>query len=302
MVRDRREARRVMGVAYARPVAMGDALELLSGFGGRAVLLAGGTDLLVKLRAGALAPEAIIDVKSVREAGGGVTRLDNSVLLGAGTAMTDLVQSGLMQELFPALVEAAARVGSRQIRNRATVAGNLCNASPAADTAPPLLTYGAQVVTATPEGGRVVELGDLFCGPGRTVLGSAELVTGVEVPIPAKGSGSAFGRVTRRRGSDIASVSVSVAIAGERVRIGMGAVGPTPVVVTEERWAFGSAFRSACGSGVRSPAAWEAIVDRVVGAARPISDVRAGKEYRSAMLRVMIERVSKRALLRAGEI
>ena len=136
---------------------------------------------------------------------------------------------------LPALVEAARAIGSVQIRNRATLAGNICNASPAADTAPPLLVYGARVNVVGPGGRRTVPIGAFFVGPGKTALARGEIVESIEVPYPGAGTGSAFERLARRRGMDLALVSVAcLAGPGGQVRFGFGAVGPTPILVAGE--------------------------------------------------------------------
>jgi carbon-monoxide dehydrogenase medium subunit len=168
-------------------------------------------------------------------------------------------------------------VGSVQIRNRATLAGNLCNASPAADTAPAVLAYSAVVAISGAQGERAVPLEEFFVGPGSTVLRRGEVVTSVELPVPLQKTGSAFARVTRRRGVDLASVSVACVVeASGRARFGFGAVGPTPLSA------------ESTVDDLADDDDW----DRLLAVTSPISDVRAGADYRRAMLRVH----SKRAL------
>jgi carbon-monoxide dehydrogenase medium subunit len=185
--------------------------------------------------------------------------------------MSRLITNEHVNRHFPALAAAASVVGSVQIRNRATLAGNLCNASPAADTAPALLAYLASVAISGPEGERVVPVAGFFLGPGSTVLGRGEVVTSVEIPIPAERTGSAFARVTRRRGVDLASVSVACAVEPSgRTRFGFGAVGPTPL------------FAESTTEDLADPDGWA----RLLEVTSPISDVRAGGDYRRAMLEV----------------
>jgi carbon-monoxide dehydrogenase medium subunit len=144
--------------------------------------------------------------------------------------MSQLVRDEHTNRHFPALVEAASVVGSIQIRNRATLAGNLCNASPAADTAPALLAYSAAVTIAGAEGSRTIPLEDFFLGPGSTVLARGEILLSVELPIPTTPIGSGFARVTRIRGVDLASVSLACVVERSgKARFGLGAVGPTPL-------------------------------------------------------------------------
>ena len=153
--------------------------------------------------------------------------------------MADIADDQRVRRHFPALVDAARVVGSVQIRNRATLAGNICNASPAADTAPALLVYRAIVNIAGPRGSRRVAVEDFITGPRRTVLDGAEIVTSIDLPIPARGTGAAFGRVTRRYGVDLASVNLCclVTAAGE-TRFAFGAVGPRPFLVRDESGAL----------------------------------------------------------------
>src|SRR5215204_1205684 len=144
--------------------------------------------------------------------------------------MTDIHDSPVIGRSLPALADAARFVGSVQIRNRATLVGNQCNASPAADTAPPLLVYDARLVIAGPSGERRLALDDFFVRSGVTTLEAGEVVIAVELPVPASRVGSAFQRRTRRRGHDLASVTVAVAVTENGVRLSFGSLGPRPLV------------------------------------------------------------------------
>ncbi len=220
--------------AYARPESLAETYALLGAEPG-ARLLAGGTDLLVGVRKGTVVPPLVIDVKRVAELQGGIVERDGTLRIGAGTVLTDVIADRRVQEAYPALVEAARVVGSIQIRNRATLAGNLCNASPAADTVPPLLVAGAQLELASPAGHRRVPLAEFLIGPGRTVLEPAELVTAIELPLAAEAVGSAFQRMTRRRGVDLATVNLACAVTSEGVtRFAFGAVGPRAFLAEDE--------------------------------------------------------------------
>jgi carbon-monoxide dehydrogenase medium subunit len=180
-------------------------------------------------------------------------------------------------------------VGSVQIRNRATLAGNICNASPAADTAPALLVYQAEVVLARAGGVRRVLLDDFFLGPGQTVLQPGELVRAIELPKPGPPFGAAFGRFTRRRGVDLAGVSVCCGVDSRGTsRFGFGAVGPRPLLVADRT---GVLADPAAENKVR-----ERALEQLVGQASPISDVRASREYRQAMLPVLSRRVLAAAI------
>jgi carbon-monoxide dehydrogenase medium subunit len=246
------------------------------------VALAGGTDLLVGIRHGTVGPALVVDLKSVEDIGDGISVEGDRLVIGGRVVLTSLAGNGLVTDLFPALVAAASVVGSVQIRNRATLAGNLCNASPAADTAPVLLAHSASVNVSDGATARTVPLSGFFLGPGATVLGRGDIVTSVAIPIPAERVGSAFARVTRRRGVDLASVNLACVVHRDgAVRFGFGAVAPTPV---------------ASDSTVDQLEGDEGL-ERLLAVTSPISDIRAGADYRSAMLRVH----ARRALEKASE-
>jgi CO/xanthine dehydrogenase FAD-binding subunit len=265
--------------SYARPRSLAEAFELLGN--DDAVALAGGTDLLVSIRHHQSRPATVVDLKSVEEIGSEIEIEGDRLRVGGRVVMSRLMADDHVKRHFPALVAAASVVGSVQIRNRATLAGNLCNASPAADTAPALLAYLASVAISGPEGDRVVPVADFFLGPGATVLGRVEVVTSVEIPILAQRTGSAFARVTRRRGVDLASVSVACVVeASGRARFGFGAVGPTPL------------FAESSIEDLAEDDGWA----RLLAVTSPISDVRAGADYRRAMLEIHSRRALEAAI------
>lgn len=276
--------------AYERPAHLDDAVALLAKHGLDARLLAGGTDLIIRLRDGSLLPRVVVDVKGIAELGGTIRGDGGQLAIGARTVMTDIAADGRIRAEFQALAEAASVVGSVQIRNRATLAGNLCNASPAADTAPALLVYGASIVAVGPTGTRRIPLTDFFVRSGQTTLGPGELVTAIELPLPERPTGSAHERRTRRRGHDLASVTLAVAIDGTGLtRLAYGSVGPRPVLVVDERGVL--ADRDA------TDAARTAVLERLLADASPSPrSMRAGPEYRLAMLRVLAVRALRTAL------
>ena len=197
--------------AYARPDSLDEAVRLLDAHGPDASILAGGTDLLIELRNWDIDPEVVVDLKRVPELAPAINLDDGVLSISASTVMTDIAEHPEVQRHFVALVESALVVGSVQIRARATLAGNICNGSPAADTAPPLLVYDAVVVVAGPQGTRRVPIDDFIVGPGTTALERGELVTAIELPVPDPPLGAAFTRLTRRRGTDLASITLSCA-------------------------------------------------------------------------------------------
>lgn len=261
---------------YLRPESLDELLTLVRTNGPDARILAGGTDLIVRIKKGRELPRFVLDLKRVSELNGNVTSTRSAIRIGARAVITDVIGNAAVQQHFPALVEAALVVGSIQIRNRATLAGNICNASPAADTAPALLAYGARVNVLSDVGRRVVFIDDFFAGPGRTTLAAGEIVESIDLPMPDEPVGGAFERLTRRQGVDLAIASVCcVARASGTVRLAFGAVGPRPFAVE---------------------ARIDAPLDGVLSLAKPISDLRGSEEYRVAMLPILARRAMKLAL------
>ncbi len=258
--------------AYERPATLADAVALLAERGTDARILAGGTDLIIRLRDGTYTPAAVIDVKRIPELAPAITRDAVAVRISAGTVMTDIHDLPVIQQRFPALADAARFVGSVQIRNRATLAGNICNASPAADTVPSLLVYDARVHAVGPAGERMIALDDFFVRSGVTTLQPGELVTAIELPLPTMRRGSAFQRRTRRRGHDLASVTLAVSLDETgTTRLAYGSLGPRPLLFVSERG--------------------DAPLEDWFAAAHPSpTSMRASPDYRLAMLRVLTER------------
>jgi carbon-monoxide dehydrogenase medium subunit len=281
--------------SYERPTSLADAVALLAEHGPRARLLAGGTDLIIRLRDGTIRPEVVVDLKRIRELDHGLRVVGGRLVIGARCVMTDIAADERVRRDYPALAEAALVVGSVQIRNRATLAGNLCNASPAADTAPALLVYGATVVAVGPAGERRIALDDFFVRSGVTTLAPGELVTAIELPLPGGPRGSTHVRRTRRRGHDLASVTLACAIEpGGRASLAYGSVGPRPVLGVDE-------------SGVLADPAAPAedrarVLDGLFAAASPSpTSMRASPAYRLAMLRVLANRALETARARLAE-
>lgn len=269
---------------YVRPDRIQDALALLQEHGSQAAVLAGGTDLIVKLRRGSARPRVVIDIKRICDLRADIAEVKGSLRIGALATMADIVDDPRANRYFPALVEAARVVGSVQIRNRATLAGNICNASPAADTAPALLVYKALVNLKGTSGCRVIRLEDFFTGPGKTERRFDEIVDSIDLPIPLAPTGAAFGRITRRKGVDLATINLCCLVnATGESRAACGAVGPRPFVVNDSTD--------------------EGALRRMIGQAAPITDVRGSREYRLAMLRVMGRRtfqIARAKLLGVG--
>lgn len=268
---------------------------MLERYGAGARVLNGGTDLMVRIQKMHVTPEVIVDIKRVRDISNTIQWHDDHVTIGARVVMTSLTRDAAMRRRFPALVDAASTVGSIQIRNRATLAGNICNASPAADTVPPLLVHGAVLNLAGPAGERAIPLEEFLLGPGKTARTSGELLVSITMRVPGAGYGAAFGRLTRRHGVDLASINMACGIDSDGiVTFAFGAVAPTAVTV-----------RDTGGILVDStvtPEARDEALRALIARTSPISDLRASAAYRTAMLLTIGRRVLAQAQQRSGRL
>ena len=277
---------------YARPETVDEAVALLAEHGGEAELLAGGTDLIIELRNRWKEPRVVVDLKRIDELAPAIVERDGFLAISASTVMADIVADERVQRFFPALAEAADSVGSIQIRNRATLAGNICNGSPAADTPPPLLVYEAQVVIAGVGGRSHMSIDDFIVGRGEVALRDDELVTAIEMPIPTEPLGSAFTRMTRRRGTDLASITLCCGVdSAGTTRLAYGSVGPRALLVFDD---------SGVLSDPAAPSEEKALhLERMFVDASPSpTSMRAGPEYRVAMLPVLGARALQKAIER----
>jgi len=275
---------------YHKPKDLLEATSLLARYQGRAQLLAGGTDLIVWLKEGMKAPEAVIDVKGIPE----LWRLDvkdDALSIGARVTFTELIESDLVKERFPVLWEASRTVASCGVRNRATLAGNLCSAVPSLDGAPALLVHEACVRTRGPAEEREIPLSEWFTGPKRTALLADELVTAIELPLPKKKSASCYVKLGRYKGEDLAQVGLAVlAEEGNVWKLAFCAVGPVAKRA-------GRIEALLAGKKLTEPliAKAKALVAKEIS---PITDIRASSEYRLHMAQVMLERGLKAAASR----
>jgi len=278
--------------AYERPSSLADAVALLGAHGARARVLAGGTDLIIRLRDGSVRPDVVVDVKRIAELDDAIREDEGCLVIGARTVMTDIAADSRIRERFTALADAAAVVGSAQIRNRATLAGNICNASPAADTLPALLVYEAMIVAAGPAGTRRIPIDALLVRSGVTTLAADELVTAIELPLPPTRGGSVHVRRTRRRGHDLASVTLACAVDADGVtRIAYGSLGPRPLLVEDRTGVLADAAATADSRA--------GLLDTLFAGARPSPrSMRASPDYRLAMLRVLGLRAIEAASVR----
>ncbi len=284
---------------YHAPTSLNEAISLLQEHGEAARPLAGGTDLVVQMKENATkfaAPAHIVSLLRVPELGGIEFSESEGLRIGAGATMAQVADSPIIRERYRAIAEGAALVGSIQTMNMATVGGNLCNAAPSADIAPPLLAFEAEAVIVGPSGRRKLALEEFFLGPGKTALAADELLAEVRVPSPPPGTGSAYDRHTPRKQMDIAVVGVAAALtmAGERIeraRVALGAVAPTPVRAPQAEAALEG----------QAPSDEQFARGAEVSAAEcsPIADVRGSAEFRRHIVRVMTERMLREALDRA---
>ena len=273
---------------YIQPKDLAEASSAWAAHGAAARLLAGGTDLTVALRHGVIETDLVIDLKDVAELAPDITEVDGALRISAGTTMTALRSYLADHALFPALQDAAAVVGSIQIRNRATLVGNICNASPAADTVPVLAALGAVVEIAGPAGHRKIAVADFIKGNRQIDLGAGEIVTAVHIPLPTDPYGCAFDRITRRRGVDLATTNLGLFLTAEgNVTLALGAVSPRPLVLHDESGVL--------GNPCATPEDRAPVIRALAARATPISDVRACADYRTAMLAVMAERALVKA-------
>ena len=271
---------------YKKVYSLQDALEAASASKGDSVFMAGGTDLLVQIKEGKKRPECVIDIKGVHEMDGLAVSGDE-FSIGALTSIRTLETSPSALEKVPLLAQAAAKLGSVQVRYRATVGGNLCNASPSADTAPALLALDAQAAIWGKTGTRVVDLGDFFMGPGATVLGDGEMLTRLKIPLPRKRQGSVYYKLSTRNAMDLAFVGVAVLLELDgdnqisKARIALGAVAPTPIRAA-------SAEKFLEGRVLNVDTARESS-ELAAQSCNPISDLRASAEYRREMVRELCQ-------------
>jgi len=269
---------------YHRPSSLAEAHALKAEIGD-ARFIAGGTDLMIRVRDKEVRPKALISLRNVAGLAG-VTMAGGGARIGAATTIADIARHAELGRAFPVLVEAAGRVGGPAVRNAGTVGGNLCNASPCADTALPLLVLDARLAIEGPRGGREIPLAELFRGPRSTSLAPDEIVTAVIVPAPAPGARAAFlkkGRV--KMDLSLASVAVLLELDGDTcatARVAAGSVAPTPIRLP----------------AAEALLAGRRLTDDVVAAAAeaamqgvsPITDVRSTAEYRRQIVGVYLRR------------
>jgi carbon-monoxide dehydrogenase medium subunit len=281
---------------YRSPGTVKEAVDLLAAHNGAAHVLAGGTDLLVKLRAGVVAPELVVDLKAIPQLRG-IAADANGFRIGAATSCAEIGEHAALAAAWPGVVEALQLIGSTQIQGRASLGGNLCNASPAADSVPALIAAGAVCEVAGPGGERQVPVEKIVTGPGKTSLARGEFVVAFRLPKPRPRSGDAYLRLIPRTEMDIAVVGVGVAMTLDaagvctHARVGLGAVAPTPLLVED-------AAKALIGTRVDA-AALAALAAATSAACKPIDDKRGTVAYRIKVAGVLARRAAQTALERA---
>jgi len=283
---------------YVSPATLTDALDALAAVGSDACVVAGGTDLLPQMRGGVRSPGLLVDLRRLplRD----IVQDGQTVTIGACVTHAQIAASGLLARHFPALVAACRVVGGPSIRNRGTLGGNLAHASPAADTAPPLLAYDAEVITVSRAGRRIIPLSGFFSGPGLTQLEPHEVILGVRLPIPPENTAAQFIKLGQRRAMAIAVASVAARLTQGQdgritaARIALGSVAPSPFCAT----GAASLLQGSAASGQLIAEAAE----QARAASSPISDIRASAIYRGRMVEVLTRRAltAARAELQGG--
>jgi CO/xanthine dehydrogenase FAD-binding subunit len=284
-------------LSFTAPTTVDEAVRMLAGSAGLAKPLSGGTDLLVQLRSGRMRPETIVDLKRIPGLIG-IREEAGEFVIGAATPGNIVFENEAMQKAWPGIVEGLDLIGSQQIQGRASLAGNLCNASPAADSVPALIGARATCVIAGPNGRRTAPVEAIVTGPGRTSLEKGEFIVEFHVPKPKPHQSDAYLRFIPRTEMDIAVVgcAVNVTLDGNGTctdaRVVLGAVAPTQIVCEEAAKAL---------IGHKLDDATNAALDAAAGrACNPITDKRGTIEYRIKVAGVLARRAAKIAFERAG--
>ena len=272
---------------YLKPNSIKETISILSRFGEKAQILNGGTDLIVGIRDKILQPEYVVDIKTIPHLNKITYNEREGLTIGTTVTLNEISDSKIVRTHYPILAEACKTVGSYLVRNRATLVGNICNASPAADTAPSLLVLDAKVNIVGPDGEKIVPLNQFFVGVKKNILKKEEVVISVIVPPLRDKWTGVYLKQGRRKDVDLATVGVAVVCIRDEIRIALGAVAPIPVRVfkTEELLK---------GKIIDEPLL-EETAKSALAEVSPISDIRSSKEYRKEIVKVLI----RRAILQA---
>ncbi len=283
---------------FVRATSVDEVVSILRQNGNQARVLSGGTDLLVALREGRAEARVVVDIKGLPETTEMSYSPESGLRLGAAVPCYRMYEDEELSALYPGLMDSARLIGGVQIQGRASMGGNLCNASPAADSIPSLIAHSAVCVIAGPNGRREVPVEEFCVAPGRTVLQPGEFLLYLQIPAPRPGFGAAYQRFIPRNEMDIAVVGVGASVQLDEsrnvirsARIALGAVAPTPLYVPE------------AGEALAGQRISDEVIERAAeiakAAARPITDMRGTAEYRRHLSGVLTRRVLKKAIERA---
>ena len=274
---------------FLRPKTVEEAIALMNHYGEEVKVMAGGTDLIPLMKKRELKPNCVVSLSQIEALREIRFTEEAGLKVGALCTIAEIEKSQIIRERYPILTQAASVLGSTEIRNRATVGGNLCNARPSADMAPPLLVLGAMAVVASSKEETVVPLEEFFVGPGKTVLGTDEILVRLEIPLAKPGSAGEYVKLGIRKAMDIAVAGVAAVLSlasGDGIcaeaRLALGAVAPTPM---RARKAEKTLTGKRIDEGIMELAAETASEE-----ASPITDIRASEAYRRAMVRVLTRR------------
>ena len=282
---------------YQTPSTTKEAATFIKRAKGKAFVLAGGTDLMVRMKSGFIEPDLVVDIKQI-SAMQSITKSATGFRIGAAVSAAEMGENTALKKAWPGVVESANLIGSDQIQNRCTIAGNLCNASPAADAVPALIAAGAKANVVGPQRRRTVAVEKIITSPGKTSLSKGEIVESITLPKRAPRSGDAYLRFIPRSEMDIAVVGAGVNLVLDSncvvksARVALGAVAPTPLLVPD-------AAKAIIGTKLNK-AALTKLADACSAACSPIDDKRGTVEFRTEVAGVLARRAARIAYKRAG--
>ena len=282
---------------YQTPSTTKEAATFIKRAKGKAFVLAGGTDLMVRMKSGFIEPDLVVDIKQI-PAMQAIKKSATGFRIGAAVSAAEMGENSDLKKAWPGVVESANLIGSDQIQNRCTIAGNLCNASPAADAVPALIAAGAKVNVVGPQRRRTVSIEKIITSPGKTSLTKGEIVESITLPKRAPRSGDAYLRFIPRSEMDIAVVGAGVNLVLDSnsivksARVALGAVAPTPLLVP-------AAAKAIIGTKLNK-AALTKLADACSAACSPIDDKRGSVEFRTEVAGVLARRAARIAYKRAG--
>ena len=279
---------------YLKPMSIDEAISLLRKYGDKAKVLAGGSDLFINIKLHGFRPEYLVDITGITELKGIIFN-GKELRIGASALLSEIADSQLIRDKYVTLFESVVEIATTQVRNIATIGGNICNASPAADTAPPLIVLEAKVEIAGRSGVRAVLLEEFFTGPGQTVLQAGDILTAISTPAPVQHRGTSFIRINRTA-SDLATLNVAVALQTDNstcqdAKIALGAVAPTPIRAKKAE--------AILKRGKVNQDSIEEAANAVTEEISPITDIRSTVDYRKDVAAVITRKAISKAYERS---